>query len=225
MLQITGSGKLIFDQNALPEMRETYSAKRFLRLPQLIEPSVLKRVVGHIESAEFFPAYYNNQKRKLGEEIRISPDNPAIRIMSMLLNNYQLFQVIENITGCEKIRSFLGRIRRESPGTTHFLEWHDDPKETRLVGISINLSTEAYEGGVFQLREKATEKMMGEIANTGLGDGFVFQVSHGYQHRVTLLEGTKPRTTCTGWFYSEPDFMTMMGFNKQPDQAASPASE
>ncbi|HZS48863.1 MAG TPA: 2OG-Fe(II) oxygenase [Blastocatellia bacterium] len=215
MLQITGSGKLVFDESHLANMRATYSENRFLRLPKLIEPSILKRVVDHIEAADFFPAYYNNQKRKLGEEIRISPDNPAIRIMSMMLNNSELFQIVEKITGCEKIRSFLGRIRRESPGTSHFLDWHDDPKPTRLVGISINLSPEPYIGGVFQLREKATEKMMVEIANTGLGDAFIFQVSNGYQHRVTNLEGTIPRTTCTGWFYSEPDFLTMMGFNQQ----------
>jgi len=218
MLQISGSGKLIFDSENIPCLCDIYSRQQMITLPQFVEPGILRRVVDQIEKAEFFPAYYNNQKRKLGEEVRISPDHPAMGIMSMLLNNSELFQIVQQLTGCEKIRSYLGRIRRESPGTGHFLDWHDDPKPTRLVGISINLSTEPYLGGVFQLREKATERLMGEVANTGLGDAIIFQVARGYQHRVTQLEGKTSRTTCTGWFYSQPDFLTMMGFNRQQSQ-------
>jgi hypothetical protein len=214
MLQITGSGKLVVDQENLPRMRDIFTEQQLLKLPKLIEPSILKRVLDHVENAEFFSATFGDQKRKLGEETRLSPDNPAIRMMSMMLNNPALFQVVEQITGCSKIRSYLGRIRRESPNTGNFVAWHMDPNPDRLIGISINLSTAPYAGGVFQLRDKTTERMLAEVANTGFGDAIIFQIARGFQHRVTEVVGTIARTTCAGWFYSQPDVSTLMGFDR-----------
>jgi len=37
-------------------------------------------------------------------------------------------------------------------------DWHNDCCDSRLIGVSVNLSPEPYNGGVFQLREAATGK-------------------------------------------------------------------
>jgi hypothetical protein len=209
-LQITGSGKVIQDQVDLSAMRAAFAEQQLLRLPRLIEPAVLNRVLEHLERAEFFSVKYTNQERTLGEELRIGPDNPAIRIMSMLLNNPGLFEVIQQITSCSKIKSYLGRIRRELPNTGQHLSWHNDPDPKRLIAITVNLGVEPYVGGLFQMREKGSKRLLAEIANTGLGDAVIFQVCPGYEHRTHPVEGSVARTTCAGWFYSDPDFLTLL---------------
>jgi len=210
MLQITGSGKLIVEGENLSLMRDTFAEQQLLRLPDLIEPPILKRVLKQVNEADFFSVKYTNEEGTLGEEMRISPDNPAIRLMSMLLNNPSLFQVIQQITNCSKIRSYLGRIRREQPNTGQHLSWHNDPDPKRLIAISINLSTAPYSGGLFQMREKASKRVLAEITNTGLGDAVIFQVCPDYEHRTYPVVGSVARTTCAGWFYSEPDFLTLL---------------
>jgi len=210
MIQITASGKLIVEQEDLPGLRDKFTEQQLLRLPQLIEPAILKRVLEQIDKSEFFSVKYTNDVGVLGEETRVSPDSLAIRMMSMLLNNPSLFQVIQQITNCPQIRSYLGRIRRELPNTGQHLSWHNDPDPKRLIAISINLSTEPYSGGLFQMREKASKRILAEIANTGLGDAVIFQVCPDYEHRTNPVEGSVARTTCAGWFYSEPDFLTLL---------------
>src|SRR5262249_58599579 len=81
---------------------------------------------------------------------------------------------------------------------------HDDRCEGRLVGMSANLSTEIYSGGVFQLRDSRTEQLLCEMPNTGLGDAILFRIASPLQHRITEAEGAVPKTAFSGWFRSKP---------------------
>ena len=71
--------------------------------------------------------------------------------------------------------------------------------------MSINLGRGVYRGGVLQLRDGASKKVLQEVSNVGPGDGVVFQLSGGLEHRVTAVEGAVAKTTFAGWFCSTPD--------------------
>src|SRR5688500_12225351 len=114
----------------------------------------------------------------------------------MLLNNPSLVDVIQQITSRSTLGSYLGRIRRELPHTGQHGSWHNDAGPKRLIAITVNLGVEPYSGGLFQMREKGSKRLLAEIANTGLGDAVIFQVGPGYEHRTNPVEGAVARTTC-----------------------------
>lgn len=213
MLQITGTGKLIFNPEHLPHMHEQFRQEQLLKLPGFIETSILKRIMSHIEAAQFSTGSSAHAKtaRELSREITADMNNTAFQLLIMLLNNSDLFRIIEQITDSQKIRSFIGRISRMLPNSDHHISWHDDSGNShRLVGISINLNAEPYSGAVFQMREEATQRIFAEVANPIPGDAVIFRISREIQHRLTPLEGTVARTCGAGWFYSQPDFLTVL---------------
>ena len=56
------------------------------------------------------------------------------------------------------------------PGTTILAK-------SRVVGMSLNLSREVYSGGVLQIRNRESEALISEAANTGSGDAVIFRLS------------------------------------------------
>jgi hypothetical protein len=86
----------------------------------------------------------------------------------------------------------------------HSDSWHNDvdADEGRLVGMSINLGEEPYEGGVFRMRYRETQEVFAEIPNTVPGDATLFHISRELQHMVTAVTGEAPKTAFAGWFRS-----------------------
>jgi hypothetical protein len=85
-------------------------------------------------------------------------------------------------------------------GPQHQLSWHDDLKETRQVGFSMNLSADLFHGGTFELRDQRTRTQVAEVKNTGFGDALLFRISDILEHRVTEVVGRADKTACAGWF-------------------------
>ena len=96
-----------------------------------------------------------------------------------------MFQMVQQVTGCGPIGCFTGRVYRMLPGPGHYDSWHTDAIEHRIVGMSVNLGRGMYTGGVFQLRELRSQKLLSEVANTGPGDAILFRISPDLAHRVT----------------------------------------
>jgi hypothetical protein len=94
-------------------------------------------------------------------------------------------------------------------GSGHY-DWHDDVSEDRMVALSINLSKEIYSGGILQIREWESQRIIQEAANVGFGDGILFRLADSLEHRVTDVEGRVPKTAFAGWFRSQPDFLSMV---------------
>jgi hypothetical protein len=76
--------------------------------------------------------------------------------------------------------------------------------------LSINLSKEIYSGGILQIREWESQRIIQEAANVGFGDGILFRLADSLEHRVTDVEGRVPKTAFAGWFRSQPDFLSMV---------------
>ena len=87
-----------------------------------------------------------------------------------------------------------------SPDAGHYDAWHTDNADGRLAVLSINLSPRGYQGGLLQMRERGSEQVITEIANTGIGDALLFRISENLLHRVTGVEGAEPKTAFAGWF-------------------------
>jgi hypothetical protein len=85
----------------------------------------------------------------------------------------------------------------------HADDWHNDAMAGRLIAMSLNLSPRGFNGGVFEMRERKSRRMLAEIANTGLGDAILFRLSRDFEHRVSAVETGEPKTAFAGWFSND----------------------
>lgn len=198
----------------LHDLRRQFDREHFVRLPQLLEPSLLSFIQTEIERGEFYELIHKGIKSN--KELCLK-QNTAYGALLLFMNDHNLFRVIQSITQCAAIRCFEGRIYRLVPGQGHHDAWHSDLAEDRLVALSINLSTEAYDGGTLQIRDAASGKTVREVPNPGRGDGVLFRLAPQLQHRITEIEGTARKTAFAGWFKAQPDFLTLLAGDRPND--------
>ena len=199
MLQLTRKGLVLHGQ--LDVLRERFFTNHCVVLEKLLEPALLKKVQEGIEQA---PWRTTTHVDDVGTELTLD-DPVTIHILLFLLNRPEFLDAIRIITGCAEIDYFHGRVYRLAAGPQSQLSWHDDidpaPQgEQRHVGLSINLSTDVFAGGTFELRDRLTRAPLGQINNTGFGDALLFRVSNNLEHRVTEVVGKVAKTAWAGWF-------------------------
>lgn len=204
MIQIKQNGKVL--TNDLEELRSEFAGQSCLRLPQLIEPPLLEHLLRQVATARLVTKFERDEDEEFGKVLFVPQTEPALFVFHLLLNNRKLFQVIEEVTQCLPIGNFFGRLHSSVPGGNHHIDWHGDNADHRLLGLTIDLSNADYGGGVFQLRQKASQEIICEVPRQHVGDAFVFRISPLLQHRLTMIEGGGPRTVGVGWFRSQPDF-------------------
>jgi hypothetical protein len=129
----------------------------------------------------------------------------ARALLLFLCNDVALFELVRAITGCDRIGAFVGRIYRMLPGAEHEGTWHDDLLEGRMVAMSINLGNAPFSGGVLEIRDRASKRVLHRVANTGFGSAVIFRIDPELQHRVTAVREGAPKTAYAGWFISGHD--------------------
>jgi len=215
VVQLTRSGMNI---SASPEdlqrLRTHFDRHHCIRLPALLDADVLGLVQNQVERAEFAGKTHQN----IGVELCMRT-NAALTLLYFLSNDRRFFRLVQELTGCDRIGAFIGRVYRMVPGSGHYDSWHSDNVADRMIGMSVNLGSQAYTGGVFQLRKRDSTETLAEMPNTGAGDAILFRIAGHVEHRVTAVEGTVPKTAFAGWFVSEPDFLSLLS-----PEASAPVS-
>ena len=202
LVQITRSGTVLLGPpQDVENLRSEFDRRHSIRLPQLLDAHLLQLIQDHLDPAQF----YERAHGTVGTEFCLT-HNKTAGLLHFLTNSPELFRFIEAATGCDRIGCFAGRVYRMMPGAGHYDSWHSDTSDYRMVGMSLNLSTEVFSGGVFQLRNKESEQILCEMPNTGPGDAILFRIAHGLQHQITPIAGAVPKTAFAGWFKSRPDY-------------------
>lgn len=197
----------------LERLRAQFNQQHYSRFPALLEPGLLDFIQLQIDRGEFYERIHegidSNKELCLGH-------NPASAALVLLVNCEELFHIIQDITQCDRIGCFEGRVYRVIPGHEHHDSWHDDLLDHRLVGMSINLGKEAYRGGILQIRDRKSGEIVTKVANVGIGDAIIFRLSHRLQHRITEVEGKASKTAFAGWFKAQPDFLSLLKEQSEP---------
>ena len=142
IIQVTKSGTVFSgDECDLDRLKNEYNKNHWIKLSKFLHPELLKFIQFRIEQAEFQEKCYADLGLDSREQ-RLN-DETAVSTLEFLLNNQELFKVIERITGCSKIGCFAGRVYRLNPKIDLDV-WHDDDVYNRMISVSINLSTEVY---------------------------------------------------------------------------------
>jgi len=201
--QITRTG-ITFPNKAiaLKRLREEFDHKHYVRLPQMLDVSLLEHLQTGLAQGSFRPIVYEDVH--MSERLMLK--NPAVALLLFLANDRSLLTVIQEIAGCARLGSFMGRVYTLKPGEGLEESWHSDFREGRLIGMTVNLSPEPFQGGILQIRERDSKKIISEVANTGFGDGVIFRIGESLEHQNTVLEGAVPKLAFAGWFRQKPEF-------------------
>jgi hypothetical protein len=205
MIQLTSRGAVVTAGDAtLGAVAAEFARSRCVILPGLIDPALLSRIQFDIDRS----ALYERRHGSIASELCM-PENACLGLLHFLVNDPQLFRVIERITSVTRITAFHGRVYRRLPGE-HFDSWHTDLHPDRAVGMSINLSDAAYDGGLFEIRDQDSDHVFASVANTGPGDALLFAIADGLEHQVTRVAGSRPKTAFAGWFGGITDYVAAL---------------
>ena len=196
MIQLRKAG-LVADREDVERLRCEFEENHFVMLRDLLDPQLLSLVLSHFERGQWRDSVESGFYSECVLENCAAP-----ALLQFVSNTPKFLETISEITGCDALTWFVGRVYRMRPNIDHTDKWHDDDADGRLIGMSVNLSPRGFEGGLFQMREAKSRRMLVEIANTGLGDAIFFRLSHDFQHRVTEVPGGEPKTAFAGWFTS-----------------------
>lgn len=202
LIQLTRSGTVFSGtRENVERLAAQFRTQHYVRLYQLLEPTLLDLVCRGLEQASFQLRVYEGLCKDLWPD-----DTRTTTFLNFLCNNQNLFEIVEAITGCGHLGCFVGKVYRMVPHQGHTDSWHDDVINERKVALSINLSPKIYRGGILQIRDCRSKKILSRIASTGFGDGVIFRIADHLEHRRTDVQGDVPKTAFAGWFKSEPDF-------------------
>jgi len=199
---------------ALALLRLQFARQHYIRLPELLEPELVDFLQEQIDRGKFYERVHEGIESN--KELCMA-GNTAFGALLLLMNDEKLFELIQDVTQCERIRCFEGRVYRVIPGHGHHDSWHDDIGENRLVAMSINLSNVPYAGGSLQIRERASGEII-EVENAGIGDAVIFRLSPRLQHRITDVQGQAPKTAFAGWFRARPNFSALLKQQIEPER-------
>jgi 2OG-Fe(II) oxygenase superfamily len=202
MIQLRRS-EVVADRQDIERFKIEFQEKQCVLLPKLLEPSLLDFLLDRLERGPWRDQIHSG----IGVELTLE-DAPARVLLHFVANAPAFLKTVQEITGCGPLSQFGGRVYRFIPNSGHYDSWHNDDGNGRLVAMSLNLSLRGYEGGVFQLRDWESKRILVEIANTGWGDATLFRISTKLDHRVTEVTGEKSKTAFAGWFKSGPNPFT-----------------
>jgi hypothetical protein len=202
--QVTRAGTRRGDPDTLSRTRDAFARRHLVRLPSFIAPDLLSELAARIERAPFARRTHPGASGATDACL----EDPDIRwFLMFVMNDPQLFATIRDLTSCEEIGFFNPFVYKIAPGEGHFDTWHDDAESgNRLVGISVNLGRQPFEGGVLQIRAKGGEAIIHSERNTGFGDATLFRIDRSLEHFVTEVTGSVPRIALAGWFQRTPKF-------------------
>ncbi len=179
-------------------LRRHFDAHHWIRLPGLLERALLDQVRRGVAAAAFV-AVRHEAVTPPSVDVCMQP-NAISGMLELVCNDAAMCRALEALTGCRPLVRFNGFVYRLAPGAGQH-HWHNDVAHDRRLAMSINLEPEPCTGGLLQIRERQSGRVLEEVANTGFGDAIVFRIDPALQHRATVVtSGVK--TAFAGWFRS-----------------------
>jgi hypothetical protein len=173
-----------------------------LHLPGFIDGELLSVIQNHIE-LDGFCVHVHDTLPSRPVDLRLNQGR-AWALLLLLTNDASFLDFVRTLTRHPEIQSFAGAVARRVPGAGHEDAWHSDAVQGRLAALTVNLSREAHEGGVLQIREEPAGNIVFQLTNTDPGDAVLFKIDTRLKHRVTSPEGRTSRTAFAGWFVTDP---------------------
>jgi hypothetical protein len=206
MLQIDRTSTSVTPDGVLAaELRAHFNRHHWVKLPSLFAPSLRGTVESGLRAGTFVEIRHEHVSPP-SIDLSMETDTTTA-LLELLCNDPVVLRAVESMTRCAPLTRFSGFIYRLTPDLSHHHNWHNDLLENRRVAMSVNLEPLPYGGGILQIRERDTGRIIEEVENTGHGDAVLFRVDEALQHRVLpVTSGVK--TAFAGWFRATDGLLT-----------------
>ena len=178
------------------ECRAQFERSDVLRLPGVLAPELLRDMQRKLAGEEFSKFVNGTRARCL-----VPMGTPQF-FLNFLFSGDSFLAAVESVTGCRLAPKVSGRVFKMVSAADHFITWHSDLIEARVLSMTVNLSPRPFKGGRLQLRHVPSGKIdsyeYGEA-----GDGFLFRLSKDLEHQSTAVTGKNPKIIYTCWFPGE----------------------
>ncbi|MEM9532320.1 MAG: 2OG-Fe(II) oxygenase [Pseudomonadota bacterium] len=209
MLQIQNHQTLTPSASELHALRESFEQNYFVRLAQLLEPTLLAAIQEMIHSDLFD----ERVTPKIGS-VESCADPRIDNGFQALMNQPEVRATISAIIA-QPVDLWAGATVRRVPGRNHFSNWHNDlappiasesgERYERVAPMSLNVSTGPYEGGNLEIQSVPDHRLLADVPNPTPGDAILFAIGEGLRHRVADVTGGHPRMVHVGWFHRRLD--------------------
>ena len=207
MIQLSKRGlQRDVEPGEIERLRDEWRRDQFMRIPALFDADLLAFAHAGARAGEFAIVEHTASGREMG-----MTSNSLIGTLDFLMNAPELIRLAEDVTGCGHIGAFFGRIYRLMPGTDQGHDWHGDIQFGRQLGVSVNITEGVFTGGLLQLRDIASGRILSELSNTGPGDCVIFRLGEDIEHRVLPVTGDVMRQAYAGWFQRKDYAKTLKG--------------
>lgn len=194
-------------RDEIAALQSHFDRHKWVRLPGVLDADLLRDVQERLVRAEFVERVHAGVTPP-SIDLCMVP-NATAALLELVFNDAAVLRAVEAITGSGAIVRFGGFVYRLTPRHGHAHHWHNDLVEGRLVAMSVNLGPGTYEGGLLELRERASERVLATISNTVPGDGLLFRLDAALQHRATpVTAGVK--TAFAGWYFGDESYPAVL---------------
>ena len=204
MLRIARNATVVGgSESEIAGLRAHFDEHHWIKVRGVLSPDLLADVQSRLARAEFVETMHPGVTPP-SRDLSMVP-NALSALLELVFNDRTLFDFVQRATGCEPVGRFGGFVYRltDTHGQTH--HWHNDLHESRLVAMSVNLGPGAYEGGLLELRDRNSERVLERVPNTGHGDALFFRLDPSLQHRACrVTAGVK--TAFAGWYFGEHSY-------------------
>lgn len=198
--------KVVCDAQATAVLATAYREHRCAVIPHILGDRLAVKVRDLVASGQWVSHHHG----ALGRE-EVMPDSEIVGMLHLIFNDSMVLDIVRAICDQPRISWFGGRIYRFRAGQGHFDHWHNDMRSGRKVGMSLSLSDQPVQGGVFELRLRGENALLASIAAPRFGTATLFEIAGELEHRVTEVVGNNDRVAFAGWFREgAPDFLSRL---------------
>jgi hypothetical protein len=222
MLQI-GINRLELPSDAeLAGWHRDFAVSRCVHFPGFFDRRLLLWLRAQLTSARFHERVHTNLVPP-AVDLGLA-DERLLAMIATVVNDRRLFAIVRAISGCDPIGCFKGIVYRMEPRPEHSDTWHADMDGNRMVTLSVNLG-DPYEGGVLQIRETPSNRIVHEVANTGPGDAILFALGDRLEHRVGAVTGRATKMALAGWFQRTPSALDALKRAERSERRSASGTE
>jgi hypothetical protein len=173
ILQITKTTTRV-DLSTRESARRHFDDHHWIALPRLIDGDLLTHVQDVNAPARFVEVRHDAVTPP-SVDMTMEPDTVSA-LLELLCNDAAIPRSIETLTGCASLVRFSGCLYRLMPEAGHQHNRYKDVAHDRRVAMRINLGPATYEGGVLEIRELTTGRVIERVFDTGPGDAILFRI-------------------------------------------------
>jgi hypothetical protein len=181
----------------LARARAAFACGDAIVLPSAFDPPFLRTILAICRRGPYVPEYIDNIGWRSVEERDVA--GCALRFA---LQRPAFLRWVEAAAGCDTLSGISGVVAEIAAGTGQELGWHNDRNDGglgRRLAATIHLSDVPYDGGLFEMCEKQSGRLLVREGPLPQGSVMLFRIANRLRHRVTQVTSGGPRRVFAGW--------------------------